>query len=214
MLQTRESDAVLNRVKQIEVDYSDVASLTQILEAHKVHTVISALSLFEDEHSVSQLNLIRAAEDAPSTRRFIPSEYSFIQTEDLVPIDPSIKYFLDAANQLKGSKTLQFTRVVPGFFMDYWGMPHVRTNIKPMTFGVDMQSCEAVIPGDGNDVICMTYTYDMAVFMARLLEVEHWEEFSVVVGDEVTFNQLVEAGERIRGKFFSFFSPFLIRHIL
>lgn len=93
-------------------------------------------------------------------------------------------------------------------------MPHVRTNIKPMTFGVHMQSCEAVIPGDGNDVICMTYTYDMAVFMARLLEVEHWEEFSVVVGDEVTFNQLVEAGERIRGKFFSFFSPFLIRHIL
>lgn len=65
-----------------------------------------------------------------------------------------------------------------------------------------MQSCEAVIPGDGNDVICMTYTYDMAVFIARLLEVEHWEEFSVVVGDEVTFNQLVEVGERIRGKFF------------
>jgi phosphoserine aminotransferase len=120
----------------------------------------------------------------------------------LLPIDPSIQYFLDAANQLRSSKTLQFTRVIPGFFMDYWGMPHVRTNLKPMTFGVDMQSCEAVIPGDGNDVICMTYTYDMAVFIARLLEVEHWEEFSVVVGDEVTFNQLVEVGERIRGKFF------------
>lgn len=84
-------------------------------------------------------------------------------------------------------------------------MPHVPTNIKPMAFGVDMQSCEAVIPGDGNDVICMTYTYDMAVFIARLLEVEHWEEFSVVVGDEVTFNQLVEVGERIRGKFLLFY---------
>ncbi len=94
MLQTRESDAVLNRVKQIEVDYSDVASLTQILEAHKVHTVISALSLFEDEHSVSQLNLIRAAEDAPSTRRFIPSEYSFIQTEEYVSLYLSLSLSL------------------------------------------------------------------------------------------------------------------------
>lgn len=35
---------------------------------------------------MSQLNLIKAAEDASSTRRFIPSEYSFIQTEEYVSI--------------------------------------------------------------------------------------------------------------------------------
>ncbi|KAL4784437.1 pyridoxal phosphate-dependent transferase [Aspergillus varians] len=196
-----ENNPILNRAKQIEVDYTNITSLTETLEKHKVHTVISAISLFEDEHSVSQLNLIKAAEDAPSTRRFVPSEYSFVQTESLLPIDPSITYFLDAVELLKKT-TLQFTRVVPGFFMDYWGMPHVRANLSPMTIGVDMVNCEAAIPGDGNDVICMTYTYDMAAFIARLLEVEEWEEFSVVVGDAVTFNQLVEVGERVRGRKF------------
>lgn len=84
--------------------------------------------------------------------------------------------------------------------MDYWGMPHVRTHLSPFTFGIDIQNCQAAIPGDGNDVMCMTYTYDMAHFIARLLETENWPEFSVIVGDEVTYNQLLALAEEIRGK--------------
>ncbi|KAL6235868.1 hypothetical protein BDW75DRAFT_230019 [Aspergillus navahoensis] len=198
----QENNQILSRAKQVEVDYTNIRSLTQILNEHKVHTIISAISLYGAEDSQAQLNLIQAAEDAVETRRFIPSEYSFIQTEDLLPLDASIKYFLDAANLLKTSGKLQFTRVIPGFFMDYWGMPHVKTNLSPMTIAVDMANCEAAIPGDGNDVIAMTYSYDMAKFIARLLETEEWEEFSVVVGDEVTYNQLVGIGERVRGRKF------------
>ncbi|KAL4994674.1 pyridoxal phosphate-dependent transferase [Aspergillus recurvatus] len=198
----QENNPILSRAEQVEVDYRNIPSLTQILNEHKVHTIISAISLYGTEDSQAQLNLIRAAEDAAETRRFIPSEYSFVQTEDLLPLDASIQYFLDAANLLKASSTLQFTRVIPGFFMDYWGMPHVKTNLSPMTIAVDMANCEAAIPGDGNDVIAMTYSYDMARFIARLLETENWEEFSVVAGDEVTYNQLVEIGERVRGRKF------------
>ncbi|KAL4990184.1 pyridoxal phosphate-dependent transferase [Aspergillus falconensis] len=199
---TRKAQAnnpILSRAVQVEVDYTNIASLTQILNEHKVRTIISAISLYGAKDSQAQLNLIRAAEDAAETRRFIPSEYSFVQTEDLLPLDASIKYFLDAANLLKESRTLQFTRVIPGFFMDYWGMPHVKTNLSPMTIAVDIANCEAAIPGDGNDVIAMTYSYDMARFIAHLLETEKWEEFSVVVGDAVTYNQLVGIGERVRG---------------
>ncbi|KAL2830613.1 hypothetical protein BDW59DRAFT_141196 [Aspergillus cavernicola] len=195
---TRENDPILNRAKQVEVDYANITSLSQTLEKYKIHTIVSTIALYSDETSASQLNLIKAAEEAGSTERFIPSEYSFIQTEDLLPLDPSIKYFLDAANLLK-TTNLQSTRVIPGFFMDYWGMPHVASNLQHITFGVDMASCQAVIPGDGNDVIGMTYTCDMAIFIARLLEVQEWEEFSVVVGDEVTYNQLVRIGEEVRG---------------
>ncbi|KAL3432924.1 pyridoxal phosphate-dependent transferase [Aspergillus tetrazonus] len=198
----QENNQILSRAKQVEVDYANIPSLTQILNEHKPHTIISAISLYGEEDSVAQLNLIRAAEDAAETRRFIPSEYSFVQTEDLISLDPSIKYFLDAANLLKASSTLQFTRVIPGFFMDYWGMPHVKTQLSPMTIAVDMANCEAAIPGDGNDVIAMTYSYDMARFIARLLKSEKWEEFSVVVGDEITYNQLVKIGERVRGRKF------------
>ncbi|KAL4902933.1 hypothetical protein BDW74DRAFT_169207 [Aspergillus multicolor] len=200
----QENNPLLSGAKQVEVNYKDISSLTQILTAHKVHTIISAISLYSDEDSQAQLNLIRAAEDAPSTKRFMPSEYSFIQTEDLLHLDPSIKYFLAAANHLKSSR-LHYTRVIPGFFMDYWGMPHVKTNLAPMTIAVDMANCEGAIPGEGNDVICMTYSYDMARFIARLLDVEgkEWEEFSVVVGDEVTYNQLVGVGEGVRGRKFN-----------
>lgn len=84
--------------------------------------------------------------------------------------------------------------------MDYWGMPPVRTNLQPVTFGMDMVSCQAAIPGDGNDVIGMTYTYDMAEFLIKLLELEEWPEFSIFVGDDVTYNELLRLAEEVRGK--------------
>jgi phosphoserine aminotransferase len=80
--QAREHDPILTRAKQVEVDYTDITSLTQAMEENNIHTVISAISLYSEEDSTSQLNLIKAAEKAGLTERFIPSEYSFIQTEE------------------------------------------------------------------------------------------------------------------------------------
>ncbi|KAE8333972.1 hypothetical protein BDV39DRAFT_198879 [Aspergillus sergii] len=195
------SDPLLDNIKQVQVGYNDATALARTLDQHEVHTIISAIGIVSDETSQSQLTLINAAAQSSATKRFIPSEYSFIQTEDLLSIDPSIKYWLAAAELLKKT-TLQFTRVIPGFFMDYWGMPAVRTNLQPFTFGIDIASCQAAIPGDGNDVICMTYTYDMAALIARLLDEEDWPEFSVIVGSQTTYNQLLQLAEELRGKKF------------
>jgi phosphoserine aminotransferase len=82
--QAQENNPILSRAKQVEVDYANIPSLTQILNEHKIHTIISAISLYGEEDSEAQLNLIWAAEDAAETRRFIPSEYSFIQTVEYV----------------------------------------------------------------------------------------------------------------------------------
>ncbi|KAJ5543186.1 hypothetical protein N7535_005615 [Penicillium sp. DV-2018c] len=183
-------------VQTVQINYNDVPSMIHKLEQHKVHTIISAIGLSSDETSQSQLNLIEAAEKSASTKRFIPSEYSFVQTADLLPVDPSIQYWLDAANRLKTS-SLQYTRVIPGFFMDYWGMPNVQTHLQPYTFGIDISSGTAAIPGDGNNVICMTYTYDMAEYLVRALDLEQWPEFTVIVGDEVTYNQVLDMAEEI-----------------
>lgn len=122
-----------------------------------------------------------------------------IRLNSLLPIDPSIQFWLDAANRLKGS-SLKYTRVIPGFFMDYWGMPHVKTNLQPYRFGIDISSRIAAIPGDGNDVICMTYTYDMAQYMIKALDLDEWPEFSVVVGDQITYNQILAIVENILGE--------------
>lgn len=212
-------DIVLQKAQHVQLDYGDIASMTTELEHHNIHTIISAIGLVSDESSQSQLNLIDAAENAKCTERFIPSEYSFIQTaeyaptelqheledhinwfirQSLLPVDPSIQYWLDAANRLKLS-SLKYTRVIPGFFMDYWGMPHVKTNLQPYTFGINIAKGKAAIPGDGNDVICMTYTADMATYMAKLLNLDEWSEFTIIVGDEVTYNQLISMSEEICG---------------
>ncbi|PLB47427.1 NmrA-like family protein [Aspergillus steynii IBT 23096] len=190
--------------KKVQVEYNDISSLSKTLEDHDVHTVISAISIYDGETSQSQLNLIQAADKSNVTTRFIPSEYSFIQTHDLLPIDPSIQHFIDAV-QLLQKTNLQYTRVIPGFFMDYWGMnPEkvIQTNLQPSAFGTDIANCEAAIPGDGNDRICMTYSEDMATFVARLLDVKDWPEFSVVVGDEYTYNEIIQLGQELQGKHF------------
>lgn len=85
--------------------------------------------------------------------------------------------------------------------MDYWGMPHVRTNLQQYTFGINIGSGIATIPGDGNDVICMTYTYDMAEYLVKLLSLDEWSEFTVIVGDEVNYNQILAMAEEICGQF-------------
>ncbi|KAJ6161358.1 hypothetical protein N7470_004754 [Penicillium chermesinum] len=173
-----------SRFQRVQIDYNDIPSMARVLEDVHVDTIVSAIGLVSDETSQAQLNLIEAAEKSRTTKRFIPSEFSFIQTEELLHIDPSIKYWLDAANRLKSS-SLQFTRVVPGFFMDYWGMPNIQSNLQPYSFGINIAKHSAAIPGNGDDVICTTYSYDMANYLVKLLDLDEWPEFSVIVGTSV-----------------------------
>jgi hypothetical protein len=69
----------------VQVDYDDIPSLIQVLEQHAIHIIISAIGIFDATTSQSQLNLIQAAEKSSVTKRFIPSEYSFIQTKKYFP---------------------------------------------------------------------------------------------------------------------------------
>lgn len=79
-------------------------------------------------------------------------------------------------------------------------MPRVQTHLQPFTFGIDVSSGTAAIPGDGNNVICMTYTYDLATYLVKALDLDQWPEFSVIVGDEVTYNQILGMAEEFTGK--------------
>jgi len=83
--------------------------------------------------------------------------------------------------------------------MDYWGMPQVQTNLQPYSFGIDIGSGIAAVPGDGTDVICMTYTCDMATYLVKALDLDEWPEFSVIVGDQVTYNEILAMVEEITG---------------
>lgn len=57
------------------VNYDNVEETAKTLEAHKIDTIISTLSI-EGPPEQAQLNLITAADKSQVTRRFIPSEFA------------------------------------------------------------------------------------------------------------------------------------------
>lgn len=114
-------------------------------------------------------------------------------------LDPTTQWWLDAVDCLKQSN-LQYTRFATGFFMDYWGMPHFESHLAPFTFGIDMRNCQAAIPGSGDDLLSLTYSKDLAKLVVRTLDLDDWPEFSVGVGDDVTFNEMLRLAEEARGK--------------
>ncbi|ROT36480.1 nmrA-like family protein [Sodiomyces alkalinus F11] len=179
------------------VGYSDVQGLVNILEGRNVETVISALDVFAPEGSQAQLNLIAASDQSTKTRRFIPSEYAAAPDDGTNEWDVSA-FARPAAAALKKTG-LQYTRVVVGFLMDYWGMPHIPSDMAPGVWAVDVANKRAAMPGTGNEPLTLTYSVDMAGFIARLLEVDEWPELSIISGSDTTLNELIAIAEKVRG---------------
>ena len=86
--------------------------------------------------------------------------------------------------------------------MDYWGVPHLKSNLNSFPWAVVVDLKAAAIPGSGDDVLSMTYSYDLAEFILRLLDTEDWPEMSVLSGQDVTFNEVLKWAEKARGLFF------------
>ncbi|GKZ38900.1 hypothetical protein AbraIFM66950_011450 [Aspergillus brasiliensis] len=48
----------------------------------------------------------------------------------------------------------------------------------------------------------VTYSYDLAAYIVKLLDLEEWPEFSIFAGDDITYNELLKLAEEARGKRF------------
>ncbi|KAH0841194.1 NmrA-like family protein [Fonsecaea pedrosoi] len=192
--------------RYLHVDYDDVEGLADILTTHNVHTVVSTIGISSPDTSAAQCNLIRAADKSGATKRLIPSEFWAKTVPDLLPLDPTVQWWLDAASLLESS-SLQYTRISCGWFMDYWGMPHVKTHLSDYSWAIDVFNRKAGIPGDGANVLSLTLIGDVARAILLLLEAEDWPEWTFAVGDSVTFHEFVSIAERVRGG-----APFEITH--
>ncbi|KAL1800893.1 hypothetical protein ACET3X_001235 [Alternaria dauci] len=190
----------LESVGVIEADYGDVASVKESLKKHNVDVVISALALFTEESARAQMNLIQAAIDSGSVKRFMPSEYGINYSHPgLLEFHPAGKWWLDAADLLRGSH-LDFTRVMFGWFSDYFGMPHCKSNMKPFKYALDFDNRKAALPGDGEASVTFLHSTDVAKYIAALLDEEkRWPEFSAFASDKLTWNKLVGIAERVTG---------------
>ncbi|GFG20810.1 hypothetical protein IFM5058_10787 [Aspergillus udagawae] len=178
----------------IPVDYSNVGSLGNVLEKNRIDTVISTVPISDASATDSQLNLIEAAIQSQCTKRFIPSEFGIIYDEAHAAIFPPIKGKLLAAEKLKSSG-LEYTLVSTGFFMDYYGLPRVKSYLPPFVFAVDIANNTAAIPGSGDVSVAFTHTFDVAQYVAALIGEGKWNERSIIIGDKLTWNDLVTLAE-------------------
>ncbi|KAF7585522.1 hypothetical protein BBP40_010732 [Aspergillus hancockii] len=109
---------------------------------------------------------------------------------------------IDRNAQALKKSSLEYSRFATGFFMAYWGMPHIPSNLKPHTWGIEVANKRTVVTGTGNDLFSITYSVDLAKFMVRFLDTNNWPKFSVVCGSDVTFNELINTAEKVRASRF------------
>jgi hypothetical protein len=116
---------------------------------------------------------------------------------------PTIKGKLAAAARLRSTTSLEYTFVSNGFFLDYFGMPKVKTYLNhQLVFAVDVANNVAAIPGTGDVPIVFTHTFDVAKFVAAVVGVPDWPERSTVIGDKKSWNEFVAIAEEVKGLYY------------
>lgn len=84
--------------------------------------------------------------------------------------------------------------------MDYFALPRIQTHMRPIYTVLDLEHNEVAIPGDGSAVMAMTYTKDVARFIAASLDLESWPKVSLIIGSQPTVEELARMAERIKGE--------------
>ncbi|KAF0635533.1 hypothetical protein FPSE5266_08449 [Fusarium pseudograminearum] len=188
-------------VNYLKVDYSDVDATTKALEEANVNIVICAIAVISPEANQAQKNLIQAAAQSRPTERFVISSFDALHMKEDVEIAPWWGYTFEAIDLLEKT-SLVYTRIANDWFLDYYGMPHWKTNLEPWLNVLNMESKWAAIPGDGSVQASFVISQDMSRFVARLMDVEHWDQISAIRGVTLSLDELLQIAEKARGKLF------------
>ncbi|KAK2740010.1 NmrA-like family protein [Colletotrichum kahawae] len=198
------SPAGPNGVRFVAVDYTRVDSLVTVLEENGIETVISAVNNITGEND-AEINLIEAAERSTATKRFIPSYFGVpylpVLTRQYETFPPAMAK-RSALAALK-STSLEWTVVYNGYFLDYFGTPKVNSYMDDVSFFVDVANNVAAIPGSGEVPVVFTHSFDVARLVAALLEKSKWPEETYIIGDKVTFHEIVRLAEEVKGTTFT-----------
>ncbi|ENH67087.1 hypothetical protein FOC1_g10004720 [Fusarium oxysporum f. sp. cubense race 1] len=184
-------------VKWFKTKYDNVEELTKILEG--VHTVLSFMSVAPGDTAAGpQEKLIDAAVRA-GVKRFAPSEWASSNLDYFPWYDfkRSAREYLAELN--KDKKVPHF-----GLFTNYMTYPHKSSkHVNLFETPVNFHGCRALLVDDGEAVITLTTAQDAAKVTALAVEYEgEWPVVSGVKGTDITMNELVALGEKIRGQKF------------
>ncbi|KAJ0277236.1 hypothetical protein COL940_007872 [Colletotrichum noveboracense] len=203
--------------KVVVVNYTSIQSLTEVLDTHEVHTVISTVSIADDASGIAQINLIEAAVACQHTKRFMPSEFGakyddeyvlslallsshqFNVSPRFIRDIPTYEWKFKAVDRLKETD-LEYAQFSNGMFMDYWLAPRIESAFRlNLPCWIDLDNHVAAIPGDGNHPIVLTHSCDIGRFVAAVLGLPRWERRYCLVGERLMVNDFVAIAEETSG---------------
>jgi nucleoside-diphosphate-sugar epimerase len=105
----------------------------------------------------------------------------------------------------KDKKVLEYSLFQPGLFTDYLAIPYMKTkHVKALDTFFDYEKRRLLLPEGDDNAIVFTTVKDLANVVVRAVEYEGaWPVIGGIQGSRVTMNQLVEMGEKVRGKLIS-----------
>ncbi|KAH7475921.1 hypothetical protein FOMA001_g10625 [Fusarium oxysporum f. sp. matthiolae] len=166
----------------LQVDYSDIDNIKTLLEHHKIDTVISALSA--KAIGLYEMNLA------------VASEKSNVTTSSPLPFGPPKAAVMDFLK----TTDLEYSAWYTGFFIDYYVSPPLKSPLDHWTVFIDIANRTAALPGSGDVPVAMSYTMDVAKFVAGSLSLSKWERETLIYNDKLTMNQYVQVVEEVRGE--------------
>ncbi|EEU40021.1 uncharacterized protein NECHADRAFT_34150 [Fusarium vanettenii 77-13-4] len=193
--QHKETDSI----PVLVADYSSPESIADVLRSNGTEVVISTIGiLFEDTHQ-AQMNLIEGAEKSGTVKRFAPSDGYPCQVPGLEGYKGNT-YKIEAVKKLR-STSMESTRFIIGFLMDYYGAPAELPPVLPLAVVLDMENNKAALPGTGDDKVTLTHSETIGKFVAASLNLKEWPEKSWIIGDTLTWREalgLVESARKIK----------------
>ncbi|KAL7763860.1 hypothetical protein ACKLNR_007218 [Fusarium oxysporum f. sp. zingiberi] len=166
----------------LQVDYSDIDNIKTLLEHHKIDTVISALSA--KAIGLYEMNLA------------VASKKSNVTTSSPLPFGPPKAAVMDFLK----TTDLEYSAWYTGFFIDYYVSPPLKSPLDHWTVFIDITNRTAALPGSGDVPVAMSYTMDVAKFVAGSLSLSKWERETLIYNDKLTMNQYVQVIEEVRGE--------------
>jgi uncharacterized protein YbjT (DUF2867 family) len=181
------------------VNYTSHEQLVKALEG--VHTVISCIWSYGPDLVTSQLALLKAAQQA-GAKRFVPSDWATDRYDAVTGYSGKITVW----NAVQASG-LEYTRFINGIWMNVWGVgaPAEAEAVAGYTgppFLIDLKARTALIPGSGTQKVAFTDMRDIGKFVAASLDLPRWEPDSRIVGDKLSYTEVVTLVEKITGHSF------------
>ncbi|KAI6754086.1 hypothetical protein HG530_013262 [Fusarium avenaceum] len=187
-------------VKWAKTSYQDIDELVKILEG--VHTVLSFMSVGPAGlEGRPQENLIDASVKA-GVKRFAPSEWAAAKIDHFPWYDFKRKARDYLAEINKNEKVIEYTLFHFGLFTNYMTYPYKSSrHVTLFETPINFNDCRGLLVDDGDAVITLITAQDAAKVTALAVEYEgEWPIISGIKGTDITMNQLVALGEKIRGK--------------